>query len=445
MAGLLDNLNDPRVRGLLGLGTQMMAAGGPSRLPVSFGQAMGQGMAGGVQAMDQAQQAQMQRGLFERQKAKAEQARLQAAARQRLLADVSIPATTRAYLAAGFPPPKPPKPPADFSLSPGQMRYDPKGKTIAHLPATPPVPSLSTVQKNAAAMGLEPGTEEYNAYVMRVTTRPPEAPAGFSLSPGQMRYDPEGKTIAHLPAAPLAPPKPATDIGKARADFRNGFMTADELEKRVLSAKAPDDKTFERANTLRDEFIQQSKDFVKVRDAYGRIVTSGDDPSPAGDLALIFNYMKVLDPGSVVRESEFKTAAASGALGERMKAAFGRVASGERLSAAMRADFVDRGKRLYVKQAEHHQMLRQQYEGLAGRADVKPKDVLVDYRPPGGAESPSAPPPAPPPVSAGATPSAPLAGRIPKMTTGEIGALDVTELSAEEREAVSRRLKELGF
>jgi len=172
MAGLLDNLNDPRVRGLLGLGTQMMAAGGPSRLPVSFGQAMGQGMAGGVQAMDQAQQAQMQRGLFEHQKAKAEQARLQAAARQRLLADVSIPATTRAYLAAGFPPPKPPKPPADFSLSPGQMRYDPKGKTIAHLPATPPVPSLSTVQKNAAAMGLEPGTEEYNAYVMKATTRP---------------------------------------------------------------------------------------------------------------------------------------------------------------------------------------------------------------------------------------------------------------------------------
>ncbi|MEM8882399.1 MAG: hypothetical protein AAGC82_17565, partial [Pseudomonadota bacterium] len=58
---------------------------------------------------------------------------------------------------------------------------------------------------------------------------------------------------------------------------------------------------------LRKEFIGQTtvKDFRKQAEAFGRIDASAFEPSPAGDLALIFNYMKVLDPGSVVRESEF--------------------------------------------------------------------------------------------------------------------------------------------
>ncbi len=70
MAGLLDldpsygltggGLMDPRTQGLLGLSSALMAAGGPQRTPVSFGQALGQGLQGGMQAYGQARQGQMQ-------------------------------------------------------------------------------------------------------------------------------------------------------------------------------------------------------------------------------------------------------------------------------------------------------------------------------------------------------------------------------------------------
>lgn len=61
-------------------------------------------------------------------------------------------------------------------------------------------------------------------------------------------------------------------------------------------------------NVLRKEADAQLKDFRAVEQAHGRIKAIGNNATPASDLALIFNYMKMLDPGSVVRESEFKTA-----------------------------------------------------------------------------------------------------------------------------------------
>lgn len=60
---------------------------------------------------------------------------------------------------------------------------------------------------------------------------------------------------------------------------------------------------------LRKEYNNEKKEFEKVFNAYDRIDSiSQGEPSAAGDLSLIFNFMKMLDPGSVVRESEFRNA-----------------------------------------------------------------------------------------------------------------------------------------
>ncbi|MFH2059197.1 MAG: hypothetical protein ABIJ59_09875 [Pseudomonadota bacterium] len=130
---------------------------------------------------------------------------------------------------------------------------------------------------------------------------------------------------------------------------------------------------------LRQEFINQSKEFVKVRDSYNRIKVSYKNPSAAGDLSMIFNYMKMLDPGSVVRESEFATAAASGAFGERIKAQVGKVLAGERLSPVMRKDFLDRSIQLYGQQEKSHKKLRSEYDRLSKELKVEPSNVIIDY------------------------------------------------------------------
>jgi hypothetical protein len=142
--------------------------------------------------------------------------------------------------------------------------------------------------------------------------------------------------------------------------------------------------------SLQKEFNDLTKDYRQVRDAWGKIVASAQTPSAAGDLSLIFGYMKLLDPTSVVREGEFATAQNAGGIPDRIRAAYNRALSGERMSEPMRADFVDRGKKLYTQYTTDYQGVRRQYRGIAERYDLNPDNVTLDY------ESGAAPPPPPP-------------------------------------------------
>jgi len=82
--------------------------------------------------------------------------------------------------------------------------------------------------------------------------------------------------------------------------------------------------------------------------AFNRIQATNDGTA-GGDLALIFNFMKMLDPGSVVRESEFATAAGAASVPERLKGAYNRVITGERLTTAQRNNFTDQASKIFSK------------------------------------------------------------------------------------------------
>ena len=141
------------------------------------------------------------------------------------------------------------------------------------------------------------------------------------------------------------------------------------------------------AKDLRVEFINQSKVFVSVRDAYNRVEASAKDPSPAGDLSMIFNYMKILDPGSVVRESEFATAANSGSVPQRIRAQYNKVVAGERLDKNMRADFLKRSQELYKAQTTTHKQLRNEYTRLSKEHGFNASLAIVDYLSPDNKEA----------------------------------------------------------
>ena len=178
-------------------------------------------------------------------------------------------------------------------------------------------------------------------------------------------------------------------VGKKRQTLEgaDGHQYYPDTQERVLpGVEKPQEKVEppKKGNPqkLRKEFTGLSGDYVKVRDSYTRVVASAQDPSAAGDLALIFNYMKTLDPGSVVRESEFATAAASGAFDERINAAVRKVVAGERLSEEMRNDFVDRAKRLYVGMEKQHAKRVKTFARLAEGQNLDPLEVAIDLLPP---------------------------------------------------------------
>lgn len=155
------------------------------------------------------------------------------------------------------------------------------------------------------------------------------------------------------------------------------FAIKQEQKRDAAATKAASEKTFGDASTLRKEFLAQSKDYQKVRDSYTRVVGSTQDPSPAGDLSLIFNYMKMLDPGSVVRESEFSTAASAGSYGERIQAEVQKVLSGQRLTENMRADFLSKSASLLEGMELQHEQREDSYRGIARRNALPEQDVVT--------------------------------------------------------------------
>jgi hypothetical protein len=134
-------------------------------------------------------------------------------------------------------------------------------------------------------------------------------------------------------------------------------------------------KTIEGEGKLRSEFDTQNKDFRSVRDAYSRVEASVKDPSPAGDLALIFNYMKILDPGSTVREGEFANAQNAVGVPGAVMNAYNRALTGERLNPGQRLDFANRARGLYEAQGENYNAAAKKYRGLAEQYGYDPDRI----------------------------------------------------------------------
>jgi len=59
---------------------------------------------------------------------------------------------------------------------------------------------------------------------------------------------------------------------------------------------------------LGDKYYARTKNYQDVFDSYQTLQASGKEGTGPGDLALITSFMKMLDPGSVVRETEFANA-----------------------------------------------------------------------------------------------------------------------------------------
>jgi len=129
---------------------------------------------------------------------------------------------------------------------------------------------------------------------------------------------------------------------------------------------------------ISDDFESASKDFFKVRDAYNRVLASAANPSAAGDLALIFNFMKTLDPGSVVRESEFATAAAAGSFLDRTYGFGLKLKEGQRLSPNQRQDFVDRAGALFGTAQTQEQSIVDTFTQRANAFGIPPSFVIRD-------------------------------------------------------------------
>jgi len=136
---------------------------------------------------------------------------------------------------------------------------------------------------------------------------------------------------------------------------------------------------FKRENALRTQYNSLSRDFTKVRDSYSKIkkVAEAENPTSAADLSIIFNYMKMLDPTSVVRESEYASAEKARGVPETIRNTYNKVMKGNKLGPDQRADFIAMAEELYSEAEKVQNELKENYSNIAKLYNIDPGRVTA--------------------------------------------------------------------
>jgi hypothetical protein len=158
--------------------------------------------------------------------------------------------------------------------------------------------------------------------------------------------------------------KKAADLGLTNAQKNQALATtrklgqetqkiALELEGLKATGGLDPVKSFEQEEKLRKEFQTRTKVYGELGTTYNNIKSSAEAKNGPGDIALITGFMKMLDPGSVVRETEFATARDTAGLYERLLNTSQKLQSGQlfALDSKQRQEYVNLAKQ-YLDSAQ---------------------------------------------------------------------------------------------
>lgn len=163
----------------------------------------------------------------------------------------------------------------------------------------------------------------------------------------------------------------------------------------------------------------------KVETAYAAVKSA--TPTPAGDLSLIFQFMKMLDPTSAVKEGEFANAQNAASVPDRVRNQYNKVMNGERLNDDQRKGFTTEAEALMTAQRGRQIEVDDYYSGLAKKRKLDPSSVVMPgakpevVRPPLGMQ---------PDGTSGFKNQAPQVGPPPPPAKA-VDAMDDKELDAE--------------
>ena len=168
---------------------------------------------------------------------------------------------------------------------------------------------------------------------------------------------------------------------KAAFDRRMSLAQFAQKEREIAGTSGA--KSFGNEKQLRSEFDKQAKNFDEARLGFEKVQKAAMTDTPTGptDLALIFGYMKVIDPTSVVREGEFATAEQAGGVSEQLRNLYNKVRTGQRLTEDVREQFVQAARTQFQPYMEMQRNIENRYTNLSKAYDLDPTKVVLSRIP----------------------------------------------------------------
>jgi hypothetical protein len=361
----LDALLSEDQRKLLGRNAAMSAAaallqaGGRSTTPINLGQALGSALQAGQQGYQQARAGSLQDVLLGQKLTEAQRAAKADADFLRMLQPPEAAAAAPA-----------PMQPLTGEAVPPIERF--MSETV---PAAPTAPAPMTTnalanlspQQRALIGGL--GREKGTQYLLEAM-KPEATPENIKT----LRALGLPVTLEGLRQLDKPEPSPAESRLLREAGVPVTLENIMQLRRSGatnVNVKVPVDMTsgqkgFENEMSLGKAFKSEPiyKDFSDMQAAFGQVVSSLSAGTPIGDVAGATKIMKLLDPGSVVRESELAIAMAASGRMDRLQNYFSNMMSGQKLTPTQRDDFKALANELYAAAGQAYNSKRGEYEGF---------------------------------------------------------------------------------
>lgn len=132
---------------------------------------------------------------------------------------------------------------------------------------------------------------------------------------------------------------------------------------------------------LADDYRTATKNFTQLSSGYNQIKTAYDmaknDTTGASQISLLYGYMKMLDPNSVVREGEFATAENAPGVPSRVLNVYNAVVKGQKIAPEALKSYMDNATSLYKAQGKVQSEIEKQFRDAATRYKLNPDNIIV--------------------------------------------------------------------
>jgi hypothetical protein len=165
------------------------------------------------------------------------------------------------------------------------------------------------------------------------------------------------------------------ELLQKQQSFENN-LAVQKFDFQKAEALLPEKPKLSDISSFRKQYTTQSKDYELVKDGYKNVLTSSfGEGQGVSDIALLFGYMKMLDPGSVVREGEFdRVKLAAGPAAQWMNT-WDFVKKGSLLPAHTRSKVRDLAGKFYVNAFNTQKEKEAGVTAIANRHNIDPRDI----------------------------------------------------------------------
>lgn len=200
----------------------------------------------------------------------------------------------------------------------------------------------------------------------------------------EQKFAQERRAYEEGPARAKELEKTKTDEGIRQDAARISAQKDADIAVQGAKAQAPEAPKQTDIAGMRKEFEAKSETFSTIRANKAKIDALAQQPAnSANDLAILYSYIKLLDPGSVVREGEVQLSR-DGSVPDQIVSEYRRLftTEGSRLGPNVRQQIVQNSGTIFESGLQSQRGLQERYSGLAQRAGFNPEDVVQDYTAP---------------------------------------------------------------